>query len=377
MNRLLLSSLLLAASLIAQGPRVVATGLQGPQKVILTPRGNLLVSETSLQPNSGRISFLTRAGVRRSLFENLPSGTEVVGGGSGPTALALHDPRHLYIAIGAGDAERRNDRGQSIHNPAGVSSPIFSSILEVRFSNEIDALTSTFRLTPELQQTLADGWDVEVSDGAGSTARISLLVDFPNSQRDGAGYRFSNPWGLALSADGRTLWATDGSTNALLRVDTATGRPRKVVDFPPQPNPQAPVGPPVSEAVPTSLRLYGDQILVSLLNGVPFTPGRASVMIVDPERRVFAPFIGAITSAVDVIWRERAGARSQFWVLEFSTNQFANPAPPGRLLRYDSPDPTVVAADLRAPVSLALDEANGVLFVLELSGRLLEFPLGN
>lgn len=349
--------------------QVIATGLQSPNKMVLTPRGNFLVSETSTNPNAGRISVVSRAGARRSLFEALPSGLEVAGGGSGPTGLALRD-RTLYIALGGGDTERRTPTGASQHNPMGISSPLFTSVLEVRFSADIDSLNGTFRLTPEQQQSLAAGEELTLDDGAGGTARISLLVDFADAVREGAGYRFSNPWGLAVSEDGGTLWVIDASQNTLLRVSTATGRWQRVIQFPPLPN-AGRIGPPVVDAVPTSIRTYGNQLLVSFLTGFPFTPGYARVSAINPDQRTVEPFIASITSAVDVLWRPRAEGRSQFFVLEFSQNQSAQPAPPGRLLRYDSPAAQPILSDLRAPVSLAFDPGTEELFILELSGRIL------
>lgn len=75
-------------------------------------------------------------------------------------------------------------------------------------------------------------------------------------------------------------------------------------------------------------------------------------------------------------WRPRAGQRPQFFVLEFSQNQSAQPPPPGRLLRYDSPTGTVVSDTLVTPVSMAVDDGANVVFVLELAtGRIIEFAL--
>ncbi len=362
---------LATASLLLGQAEVITMGLQGPQKIILTPRGNFLVTETSTAINSGRVSFVSRAGVRRSLFEGMPSGAEVTGGGGGPTAMALRD-RTLYLATGGGDIERRPAPGApTIHNPQGASSPISCSILDVRLSADLDTVTGTFRLTPALQQSLADGEAIDLDDGAGSRARVSVLVDFPDSVPEGTGYRFCNPWGLALTPDGSTLWVSDASMNSLNRVNTATGRWQRQMRFPALPN-VGPFGGPTVDAVPTSIRLYGDQILVSFLTGFPFSSGHARVLAVNPETRVMEPFISNLTSAVDVLWRERPGQRPQFFALEFSVAQLATPAGPGRLLRYDSAVPTVVAGDLRAPVSLAFDPSTEELFILELSGRILK-----
>ncbi|NWF85103.1 MAG: ScyD/ScyE family protein [Bryobacteraceae bacterium] len=353
---------------------VLVTGLQGPQKLLMTPQGNFLVSETSMEVNAGRISFVSRAGTRRSLFEGMPSGTEVAGGGSGPSAMALRD-RTLYVSIGGGDTERRDTTGASIHNPAGISSPIYSSVLEVHFNASVDSLTGTFKMTPAQQVALSDGETVELVDGAGGSASVSVLVDFPNSiMHPLTKYKFSNPWGLALSADGATLWATDASQNSLVKINTSTGRWQRVVRFPALRNAGA-VGPPLIDAVPTSVRIHGEELLVSFLTGFPFTPGYARVDAVDPSKKTSSPFIYGVSSAVDVLCRSKSDGSTQCFLLEFSTNQSAAQPPPGRLLRYDSPQPEVVLSDLRAPVSLAFDETAQELFILELSGRLLKLPV--
>ncbi|MEJ7605785.1 MAG: hypothetical protein WKF37_05855 [Bryobacteraceae bacterium] len=143
-----------------------------------------LIPETSTMPNAGRVSIVTAAGVRRTFLEGLPSGTEVAGGGSGPNGLARRD-RTVYVALGAGDTERRTDRpGITIHNPQGASSPLFSSVLTVRLSQDPDNLTGPFRLTVAHQQTLSDGGEVQLDDGNGSTATIGLLTQFPIAEPD-------------------------------------------------------------------------------------------------------------------------------------------------------------------------------------------------
>jgi hypothetical protein len=106
--------------------------------MIVTPAGNLLVSEASTQPNAGRLSLVTPTGVRRTLIEGLPSGLEVAGGPSGPTAMVVRD-QTLYLAIGGGDAERRGEApGTAIHNPQGRSSALFASVLRMRFATDLD-----------------------------------------------------------------------------------------------------------------------------------------------------------------------------------------------------------------------------------------------
>jgi hypothetical protein len=370
----LLALVLLTSSASSQ-PQTLTTGLQSPVKIILTPRGNFLVAETSTNPNSGRVSFVSRGGVRTSLIEGLPSGTDVtLTGGSGPGAMALRE-RTLYLTIGPGDVERTGAvQGTSALNPAGASSPIFSSVLQFRFSADVDLLGGTFQLTAQHQQAIADGGEVELTDASGATARASLLTRFPIAEpHPVAVYKFSNPWGLALADEGRLLYLTDASQNGLLRIDTATGRWKRVARFGPFPNP-APVGPPVVDAVPTSVRTYGDTVLVSFLTGFPFAPGNARVLNVNAETGVAEPFIFDLNSAVDVLWRPIPNSRPQFFVLEFSVNQSANPAPPGRLLRFDTTD-AQVAGTFITPVSMAFDEATSELFILELRGQIQKLKI--
>ncbi len=355
---------------------VLATGLQGASKIVLTPRGNFLVTETSMALNAGRVSFVSRGGSRRSLIEGLPSGVEVtLAGGSGPSALALNG-RTLYVAMGGGDAERRGTApGTSMHNPAGASSAIFATILEFRLSGDVDTLAGTFKLTPAQQTELADGASVDLDDGSGAKAQVSILARFPISEPDRILiYRFSNPWGMVVAEDGKTLYVTDASQNSLARVDTATGRWQRIVRFGPVANP-TPVGAPMIDAVPTSVRVYGEELLVSFLTGFPFAPGNARVVALNPKTGTTTPFINQLTSATDVLWWTRPNGRPQFFVLEFSANQSATPAPPGRLLRYDSPEPVVAAAGLITPVNMVLDEATQELFILELRGQILRLKL--
>jgi hypothetical protein len=378
MQRTALMTMVVAAGgLFAQQPQVLVTGLQTPQKLILTPKGNFLVTEPSMTANAGRVSFVTRGGSRWSLLEGLPSGVEVTAQyGSGPGGIALRD-RTLYVAIGSGDAERRGTPATtSMFNPAGLSSPLFSSILKFQFGADIDNLTATFKVTAQTQQQVADGEEVTLSDGAGGTVRVSLLADFPDAVADpNTVYRFSNPWGLTLTPDGSALYMTDASQNALLRIDTSTGRWQRLVRFPPGRN-TTPVGPPVIDAVPTSVRTWGNSLLVSQLTGFPFLSQAANVYLVNPETRTFSPFIYQLSSATDMLVRDRpTQARAQFFTLEFSLAMSATPPGPGRLTRWDTETPVIMSATLAAPVSMALDEQTNTVFVLTLIGQILAFQL--
>ncbi|BDC51842.1 hypothetical protein F183_A41570 [Bryobacterales bacterium F-183] len=380
MTRLLLLSALAGAcgTLFAQAaPEVVATGLRSPQKMVLTPRGNFLVSEPAMTANAGRISFVTRGGTRRSLIEGLPSGVDVTGNaGSGPTGLAVRQGT-LYVAIGVGDAERSGPTpGTSVHNTSSPSSPLFATVLRFRFNHEVDMIDGTFQITPTQQRDLADGKTLEIEDGRGGTARVMVLARFPLSEPNAQSiYKFSNPWGVTLSANGGELWVADASMNSLVRVNTMTGFWERVVRFAPVPN-RTGVGAPVVDPVPTQVRGFlQNQLLVSYLTGFPFVPGNARVMLVNPSTGATSEFIYDLTSCTDFWVRTRGNQRPQFFVLEFSANQSAAQPPPGRLLRYDTAESRVAATGLIAPVSLAFDEATDEMFILELTGRILKLRI--
>src|SRR3954452_21431570 len=121
-----------AGDVNAQNATVLATGLNSPMKLAMTPERNLLVSESTVQPNTGRISIVDRAGVRRTLIDGLPSGPAFPGSSpEGPAALAL-DGATLYVGILEGNALVAGPAalGHPIPPPDGPASPIFSSILK-------------------------------------------------------------------------------------------------------------------------------------------------------------------------------------------------------------------------------------------------------
>lgn len=366
-------ALLLASTAAWAQLEIVTTDLQSPQKMVVLEDGSLLVSETSTAPNSGRISIVAAGGQRRTLIENLPSGLDVAGGASGPTAL-LRTPTGLLVALGGGDAERRSETGTSLFNPQGASSPLFASILDIDFGRRPNGFTGSFRFTPEIARTLADGGTAVLTNEAGERMMLRLLTRFPVAEPEaGVVYRFSNPWGMERE-DRNSILVVDASSNTLIRVDLLTGRWERIVRFPAIRN-IGRIGPPNVDAVPTNVRMYAGQALVSFLTGFPFAQGASRVQAVNLRNRTAEPFITGLNSAVDVLYRELPNGRSEFYVLEFSTNQLATPPGPGRLLRYASPQGEVVAGDLRAPVNLALDERTNTLYVLEITGRLLRLRL--
>ena len=170
----------------------------------------------------------------------------------------------------------------------------------------------------------------------------------------------SGPSAVALR--GRTLYVADASQNLVYRVDLDEGDFEVLARFAPKPNP-LPFGPPVMEAVPNNVRVFGKQLLVTYLTGFPFAAGAAEVRKLNLANDSQTPFIGGLTSAIDVLPVKGPQGQDQFYTLEFSTDMLANA--PGRLQFFSSPGaaPVVVAGGLISPISLARDEQTNTLYV--------------
>jgi hypothetical protein len=264
----------LAVPLAAQQPTVYAAGLSNPGKVILGPSGTLLVTENGKTPNSGRISIIAQGGARRDLIDGLPSGLSAPNNEpDGANALLLNG-NALYLAVGEGDTfVNGTKQGTTLVNPAGPSSPIFDSILQFTFSQSPDRIQTPFTLQLADQSTLLDGNTVTLSNSSGDQATVTLRATFRYRPDPVAIYRNSHPYGLAqLDSEPGHLYMNDAGLNSVVQIDTQTGRAKTVAHFANVPN-LGPIGPPTAEAVPTSVRSYGNQLLVTFLSGFPFTPG--------------------------------------------------------------------------------------------------------
>lgn len=368
----------LAGSGQAQQVTVFATGLKNPSKVILAGRGSLLVTETDAAPNSGRVSLVDAGGRVRPLLEGLPSGPAAPEGAlDGPNGLAL-DGRVLFVLNGEGNGFVAGPApGTTIPNPAGKSSPIYSSILKVVLSRNPDEISEPFVLTRAGHDTLADGNTVELTNSAGEKATLELLADFADDVPDARTiYRNSHPYGMTLHPSWPGwLFVADAGMNTLRKVNIETGRTSALARFP-----NIPTGVPAlpfAEPVPTSVQPFGDQLLVTQLSGFPFVPGTARVSIVDPATGSIAPFIPWASSAMDIAWEEPAGAsRPTFYLLEFSAALAQTPPAPGRIRRWVSLQEDLFVASLRTPTSMALDSASRSLFVTNRSeGSILRVAL--
>lgn len=369
----------LVLALLAAGAPAVAraqvvqehvAGLRGPMKLLALPSGQLLVAEAGNGPNTGRVSLVDRDARRFTVIDGLPSALFLGRDPSGPSGLVL-DGRRLYVLIGGGDTTIAGaGTGSEIPNPS-PSSPLLSSVLLLEFPDAANNLSLGYALPVAAHARLAAGEGVYLSNSDGEAVRVSLLVDFPNTTPEPRPdeprhVRTSNPFGMVGNSAG--LAVVDASNNALWQVPIAPGTaPSRLANFPPVPNRLFPgLGPPVSEAVPASIRVWGDDFVVSFLTGFPFGAGNARVVSVKRRTGEVSPVAADLQTAIDVLPLQ--GASGVFHVLEYSQNFLAGGT--GRLLRVDTTRGTrlTMADGLRTPTSLATDTRTGDLFVTELAG---------
>src|ERR1051325_9943685 len=123
-----LSCLIAGTEARAQSAPVFAGGLKAPTKILMTSKGNLLVTESGDAPNAARLSVIDRqTHARRTILDGLPAGQAPTGEISGPSGLAAQG-RTIYKAIGAGDGTQAGPAPGSEKANPNPSSPILSSL---------------------------------------------------------------------------------------------------------------------------------------------------------------------------------------------------------------------------------------------------------
>lgn len=356
------------------------SGLRLPVGSTLSDHGNLLIAESGDgTPNSGRISIVDRNGTRRTLLDGMPSAPADVGDPSGPSGLFMQG-RSLFVTVGEGDIAIMGPRpGTAVLNPAGSSSPIFSSILELFFTGNTEARTNGFTLTQANQQALARGRLVWLRDGHGNSLFIRMVTNLPDfvpSPLPGVpgNIHATNPF--AISGFGLWFYVNDGGRNSTWRVNRLSGTAAEFASYPDVPNPLfGHVGGPSIQAVPTGINTVGHQLLVSLFRGAPFATGVSSVETLDPFTGVHTPLVTGLTTGIDTSVVRRNG-HDDLLVLEMAASGpfFSGP---GTVLRFRDfgGAPEIVADCLAAPTSMSLDRWTNTLYVTEQEGGLVRIPL--
>jgi hypothetical protein len=371
-------------------PPPLTSGLQVPLGITQSEKGNLFVSESgTLLPNTGRISIVDLAGNRRDFLSGLPSGIADVNEIAGPAGLFLAG-HTLYVAIGIGDTIIAGPvPGTAVPNPSPPASPIFSSVLAIHFSNQVEKHTTGFTLTAADQQALASGERVRKSNGGSDRITVELIANFPDFFPEPSvavpnNVRGSNPFDLVLvegdrrhdgdrrnddddddDSEAALLYVTDGGRNLVWKVDIDSGAFSILAVFPQVANP-LPIVAPFIDAVPTGIAESQGQLLVTLFRGAPFPPGTSVVAQVNPLTGNPTPFISGLKTAIDVLPIRRHGDTDYLVLQHASLGPFFGS--PGLLLRFETPTdpPAVISNCLTRPTSMALDRDTGTLYVTEL-----------
>ncbi|MGD9902345.1 MAG: ScyD/ScyE family protein [Vicinamibacterales bacterium] len=364
----------LTAPALPSGQGVVQehlTGLRAPAKLLALPGGELLVAEAGGPgANTGRISYVDRAARRFTVIDGLPSALFLGRDASGPSGLVLGD-RRLYVTIGGGDTTIAGAGANSeIPNPQ-VSSPLFSSVLLLEFPDAAGGFSTGFTLARADQDALAADRAVYLRNADGEAVRVSRLVDVPSyvaepRPDEPRHVRTSNLYGAVGGDSGLAL--VDASMNVIWTVALAPGGPlTRLAGIGSVVNPLFPsLGPPSADAVPASIRVAGDDFVISLLTGFPFGPRAASVLRVSRRTGAVTTVATGLQTAVDVL--PIPGTADEFYVVEYSSAFLAGG--PGRVLRVDATRGTtlVMADGLRTPTHLAPDTRTGDLFVTDNAG---------
>jgi hypothetical protein len=365
----------------AQGQCVAtASGLRLPVGSTMTDSGNLLVAESGNGgAESGRISIIDRNGNRRTLIDGMPSGRADVGDPSGPSGLLMQG-RSLFVTIGEGDEAIMGPRpGTALANPAGPSSPIFSSVLELFFTGRTEARTTGFRMTRDNQDALAHGRLVSLRDGGGNYLSIRMVSDLPNFTPSPLpdvpdNIHATNPF--AIAGFGFSFYLNDGGRNSTWQVNRFTGAASELASYPDIPNPLfGTIGGPFIQAVPTGINTVGRQLLVSLFRGAPFATGVSTVETLDPFTGAHSPVVTGLTTGIDTAVDRHRG-RNDLLILEMAGfGPFF--AGPGTLLRIPGFEgaPETVADCLVAPTSMSLDRWTRTMYVTQQDGNVVRVPL--
>ena len=364
----------------AQGQCAIelASGLRFPLGIAESNQGNLIVSESGERavPHQGRISIVGPDGSRRTLIDGLPSAINDAGDPSGPAGMTMRG-RTLFVAIGIGDSILPVGTSPvRIANPS-PSSRLFSSVLAMHFSANVERTTLGFSLTVADREALADGKKVTLANGGGDKISVEVIANYPDYVANPlptapANVQGSNPFDLALLGD--QLYVTDGGRNRVWRTDLASGRFETLATFAPIANPLFPaIGGPTVEAVPTGIREFNGQLFVTLFRGFPFVAGTSVIEQIDPETGAHAPILSGLRTAIDVLPSSDDGEKIDVFVLQHTSGPVLPPfSGPGTLTRTDGSGTTVIANCFSRPTSMVRDDKSGAIYVTELvNGRVV------
>lgn len=328
------------------GPEVVATGLDQPRGLDISPRGDLYIAEAGSGGDleevgffagalhctgfTGAVTRVDKKGVQERVIEGLPSAGHCDGGqqGLGPAGVVAEGRHDVVVQMSS----------TAIFDPNAaltVGADLYGRVLDTRDDGTI-------------RSVIADITSFEAA-----------------ADPDGEGYD-SNPTDLARYGGGYVV--TDAGANAVLVIDSRGGLVRTTL-VPQDPCPGGPgncFGDLNLDSVPTGITAGpGDTFYISTLSGVVadftvtppdigFRPGNGKVFAFDAKTGEIAPLATGLTTVIDVAYDRRAGVvyaaeylTGAVWRIDVET---------GDRSRVDTP------GDLVTPGGLAVDR-DGDLYV--------------
>lgn len=327
----------------AQAADVVATGLNNPRGITISPDGSLYVAEAGTGGNGpcipssdgttpcfGTTGSITRINLRTGAQERVATGFPSLagpdgGGAIGPAGISFQGQGNGYITIGLGA------------NPA----------LRANLGAAGAAMAHEARMQPNGR------WSAEADLGIFEMAFNPALgpVD-------------TDPFGI-LALPGKQIVA-DAGGNDLIEIN-ANGRIQTLAVFPNQLEPAPPFLhlPPgtqiPSEPVPTTVAVGPDgAYYVGQLTGFPFQPGSAHIFRVSPQGGTPVVAYSGFTNIISIAF----GSDGSLYVLEISKNGLLSGDPAGALIKV-LPDGTrseLAAGQLLMPGGMALG-SDGTIYV--------------
>jgi len=315
---------------------VVMWGLDNPRGLAFAPNGALYVAEAGVGgtqrpciPNGageprcyGPTGAITRLwkGKQERVVDGLPSHALPDGtSASGPNGISFQGTGGAYVTLGLGG-------GPAFQDAFGAAGELMGTIIHVSASGQ---------------------WRM-VADVA--SYEFAANVD--------GGVPDSNPFGILAEAGGR--YVADAGANALFHV-APNGKVETLAVFPRVSHPAFPVGPPQSEAVPTTVARGPDGALyVGQLTGFPFASEVASVYRVVAGQPPAVHCTG-FTTILGITF----GPEGEMYVVENAQGSVLPPFPAnsGRLLRVeDNCSRSVVLEPLDRPTSVVVGP-DGAIYV--------------
>jgi hypothetical protein len=322
-----------AAPVMEQHP-TVATGLNGPQGVLVDPDGNIWVIDSGLGGDQ-EIPFLAP--------------------GIGPvTATYGESARVVKIAP---------DGTQTVIAmlPSVAAGPEFIGGARLALSNgNLYATSSQWVIEAGPDRLPNMGAVVQIADGV--VTEVANTWEIENAENRGGFAVDTHPYGLAAGSDAM-LWVADAGANELLKVDPASGVVEVVAVFDglpgPLPNPFR-GDTQEMDPVPTGVTHDADgNAYVSLLSGFPFVPGSAKVLKVAVDGAV-SDYATGLTALTDL----RTAPDGQMYAVRFAIFGDQGPTPnSGAVIRIKKGDTSEVLVDgLAFPTSLDFN-ADGDAYV--------------